>query len=65
MALVSRKAKVMSQAKENLNEEGTDTADTQETMSKDYDRYVMCLLHFFTNEITVSFTYCIIFLMIQ
>jgi hypothetical protein len=46
MALVSRKAKVMLQVKENLNEEDTNTADTQETMSKDYDRYVMCLLHF-------------------
>lgn len=37
MALVSRKAKVMSQAKENPNEEDTNTADIQDTMSKDYD----------------------------
>jgi hypothetical protein len=37
MALVSRKAKVMLQVKENLNKEDTNTADTQETMSKDYD----------------------------
>ena len=39
MPLTSRKAKVMSQVKENLDEEDTYTVDTQDTMTKD-ERYV-------------------------
>jgi hypothetical protein len=56
MPLTSRKAKVMSQLKANLEEDDTDSVDTQYAMPKD-DRYVAPIVVIFSFLSLLSIIY--------